>query len=1137
VVPVGHGHVPSSEAGDPAWSGGLVGRQREMAALGDGFDNAVSGRGRLFLVSGEPGIGKSRLADELGIVAQQQGATVLWGRCWEAGGAPAYWPWVQAMRAYVEESDEEVLRRQLGSGASDVAQILPELGQMFPDLTTTPIADPDAARFRLFDSVTTFLVRASHHQPIVLIVDDLQAADVPSLLLLQFLAGEVSKTALLVIGTYRDVEVDRDHPLTPTLAELVRYPATRRLHLRGLERPDVARYVEAVTGLRPPADVVAAIHRETEGNPLFLGEVARLAASEGRLDDADPAYWERAIPQGVREVIGLRVNRLSKECSRTLSLASVLGREFGVEPLEQISGLSRDELEEVMDEATAARVVGEVPGNPGRLQFAHALIRDTLYDELPPLHRSRLHARAGQALEALYDPDPDPHLAELAHHFCEAGRSVKGDRAVEYARQAGDHALIQLAYEESVRLYRMALRALELQETVEEPTRLELLLLLGDAGMRAGDAQSGREAFLAAADAARRVDAPELLARAALGYGGRFVWARAADDRNVVPLLQDALRRLGEQASPLRARLMARLSGALRDEAAREPRATLSAQAVDIARRLGDPATLAYALDGRYSAIWGPDTTEERLAIADEIVTLAEEIGDDERAFQGHHYRLSVLMETGHLTALKRELETNVRAAEALHQPAQRWLAAVMIALLALFEGRLAEAEALIEQAFEHGRRAESVHALGVLRLQEYALRREQGRAAEMEKPLSELTGDYWFWLWVRAAAAHLQAELGRTAEARRAFDACAAADFEDWPVDNDWLLGLTLYADVCTFLGDGHRAQMLYTLLSPYESQNAFGHPEFSTGSVARSLGNLASTMGHFDDAQRHFAIALESNMGMGALPWVAHTRHDLAMMLLTRDNPTDRERAIEELHQAAEIANALGQVALEGKVAAVLASIGVDRAGSAESAARPVEALPVAPNVFRREGEYWLIAFDGHESRLHDAKGLSYLAALLANPGSEIHALDLVSSPGRGPRAAERSKAELGASSGRHDAGAVLDDQARTAYRGRIEELQAAIDEAEDWNDSERAAHARDELDFLVHELAAATGLGGRDRRMGSDAERARVNVTRAIRSAMARIQEHNPEMGRHLELTVRTGTFCAYQPDPRAKVTWTV
>ena len=356
-------------------------------------------------------------------------------------------------------------------------------------------------------------------------------------------------------------------------------------------------------------------------------------------------------------------------------------------------------------------------------------------------------------------------------------------------------------------------------------------------------------------------------------------------------------------------------------------------------------------------------------------------------------------------------------------------------------------------------------------------------------------------------------------------------------PLDNDWLAGLTLLADVCTFLGDGHHAATLYALLSPYETRNAFGHPELSTGSVARSLANLASTMGHFDDSERHFATALEMNTRMGAAPWVAHTRHDIALMLLRRGNPTDRERAIDQLHQATATATALGQVALQKKIATVLESL--DEGGrdvTTWSAPQPANGRAATPNVFRREGEYWYIAFDGHESHLHDAKGLSYLSALLANPGQEIHALDLASSWGLARRMAGHTHDELDGT-GRADTGAILDDQARTAYRERIEELQETIDEAESWNDPERAAQARQELDFLIQELAAATGLGGRDRRMGSDAERARVNVTRAIRSALARIEEHHPELGRHLKRTVHTGTFCVYQPDPRTPTDWTI
>jgi tetratricopeptide (TPR) repeat protein len=1114
--------------------GSIVGRAREMAELTAALDGALAGRGRLVLLSGDPGIGKSRLADELASAARARGAVILWGRCWEAGGAQAYWPWIQAIRGHLRgtDSDQDPLA---APAAAALAQLAPELDPAHATTGATPASDesPEVARFRLFDAVTGCLVQAASRQPIVLLLDDLHAADVPSLLLLQRLTVELDRTPLLVVGAYRDLDLDRDHPLISTVADLVRHPATRRLHLGGLDLPEVATYVESVTGIRPSPAVAAAIHRETEGNALFLGEVARLAAAEGRLEDADPAYWERAIPPGVRATIGLRINRLSKECARVLSIASVLGREFALDVLEALSGLDRDELAEVMDEAAVSRVAAEVPGGPGRWQFAHVLIRDTLYDELPPSQRARLHARAADALAGAW-PDAGSHLAELAHHACLGALDPADPRPVELARRAGEQALGRLAYEEAVRLWRMALQALDRRDVPGERERLDLLLAIGDASMRAGDADGGKRTFLDAAAVARRLGADEDLGRAALGYGGRFVWARASWDVHVVPLLEEAIARLGDQQSPLRARLLARLSGALRDEVVRDRREALSAEAVAMARGLGDRAALAYALDGRYSAIWGPDTTDERMGIAEEMLEIAAAVGDAERTFQGRHYRLQVLLEHGDLVSARRDLEQNAPIAEALHQPAQRWYLASMRALLALLEGRFDDAERHIADAYEHGRAAESMHATGTVRLQRYALRREQGRAAEVADEIDEAADAYWFWPWARAAAMHLRAEVGDLDAARHAFDVCAARRFTDWPLDNDWLFGMSLFADVCTALADSDRAAALYELLAPYEDRLAMAHPIASTGSVARSLGTLATTMGRFDDAEAHLEAALAANTRWGARPWVAHTLHDLVALLAARDGPGDAARAHDALRRSAALAHELGQVALQHKLGAWVAHLGA--VTPPEPPGQPVRsARPAAPNVFRREGEYWLVAFGGREVRVQHAKGLQHLAALLARPGTEVHALDLVAAPAD-PAGAPAGSSEAGAvARGQGDLGATLDPQAKAAYRARIEDLHADIEEATAWNDLDRAARAQHELDFVVSELAAATGLGGRDRRPGSDAERARVNVTRAIRSAMARLSEQHAELGRHLEQSVRTGTYCTYRGDPRSPVEW--
>jgi len=360
-------------------AGAFVGRTRELAALSAGLEDAFAGRGRLFVIGGEPGIGKSRLAAELAIQARARGARGLWGRCWEAGGAPAYWPWVQSLRGYMRDCGPQDLRALIGRGAPYLVQLLPELSEEFPDVPALPVLDPEALRFHLFDAAGAFLKRAARVQPLVLVLEDLHVADLPSLLLLRFLAAELNDARILAIGTYRDVELRRGHPLAAALVDLAREPATHSLLLGGLSEPEVGRFIEVATSTTPPERLVAAVYRETEGNPLFVGEVVRLLAHEGRLAErSDPTTWRLTIPQGVQQVIGRRLGHLSELCTRVLSLASVLGREFNSEVLERVSGMSGEQILSALDEAAADRVISEVPGSLGLLRFNHALIRDVL---------------------------------------------------------------------------------------------------------------------------------------------------------------------------------------------------------------------------------------------------------------------------------------------------------------------------------------------------------------------------------------------------------------------------------------------------------------------------------------------------------------------------------------------------------------------------------------------------------------------------------------------------------------------------------------------------------------------------------------------------------------------------------------
>ena len=435
--------------------GGFVGRERELAALVGGLDDAVAGRGRLFLLAGEPGIGKSRLAEEVIARARDRGARVLVGRCWEAGGAPAYWPWVQSLRPYVRATDRASLRSQLGGGATDVARLLPELRDLLADLGPAPALEPEGARFRLFDSLGAFLKRMAITRPLVLVLDDLHAADEPSLLLLRFVARELGDSRVLIVGAYRDVDPTLADPLATTLTELAREPLTRTLALAGLGEAEVARFIELAEPTASGAELAPAVHAETEGNPLFIGEIVRLLAAERRL--GAPATGALAIPQSVREVIGRRLRRLSEDCNRLLTMASVLGREFDLDALAGVSALEREAVLERLDEAIEARVVSEIRGAVGRIRFAHALIRDAAYHSLTTSRRVRLHRQVAETIETVYFADLDSHLVELAHHYVHA---AAGEKAIDYARRAGYRAITQLAYEEGVRLFTMALDAL-----------------------------------------------------------------------------------------------------------------------------------------------------------------------------------------------------------------------------------------------------------------------------------------------------------------------------------------------------------------------------------------------------------------------------------------------------------------------------------------------------------------------------------------------------------------------------------------------------------------------------------------------------------------------------------------------------
>jgi DNA-binding SARP family transcriptional activator len=860
---------------------GLVGREVELSRLSQAIEAGIAGRGAIVLIGGEPGIGKSRMAEALARYAAAVGARVAVGRSWEAGGAPAFWPWVQALRTLLREDKIEQISDLVGPALDD--------------------QETEGTRFRMFQSIAGLLRLVAGEAPTAVFLDDLHAADAPSLLLLRFLAGELADTRIAVVGCYRDTEVGPS--LAETLAELGREPIVERVSLKGLGAQATSRLLAAAMGGPPPAELASRVQAETRGNPLFVGELGRLFATEGAPEDAAEKL---PVPEGVREAIRRRVERQSDRCRAALGLASVLGRELELVTLARVSDLSDEDMAAAIEEATAGRLVEAIPGTDERLRFSHILVRDVLYEDIPAPVRPRLHRAVGEALEVVHGENPGPWVAELAHHYLAAGTAAS-TKAIEYCERAGDAAATQYAYEEAARWYSRALDALEASGSADPQRTCDLLLSLGETASRAGSANEARVALRRAAAFAEEHGWPDRLARAAIAYGGRFAWARASIDPALVPLLERALAVVGDDAGTTRAKLLARLAAAKRDDAARQPRVRMAEEAVAIAREKNDPVTLAVALEGYWVAAEGPNPAEA-FSPADRVIALGEQLGDKERVFEGHDYRLNAFWKLADRPAIDVEVETLERLAGELRQPAQRWHVGTSRTALALMEGRFDDAERLIEETRAIGERAESWNAGVSERMQLFVLRRAQGRLGEIEQMLRRSVHEYPALFRFRCALAHACAEIGDERGAVEGFDHLLRGDLAHEYVDAEWLFSISLLPDVCRAVRDNEAAARLYEIVVPWSHLYAEAPVEASFGSMARGAGVLATMLGDFDNAQRHLELAIETERRMRADPWLAHVQHDLALMLVERDGAGDRERAEDLVREAVATYRALG-------------------------------------------------------------------------------------------------------------------------------------------------------------------------------------------------------------------------------------
>ncbi len=873
--------------------GVFVGRDTELSELRDDADDALGGRAQLVLLAGEPGIGKTRTAEEVATYARLRGANVHWGRCHEGEGAPPYWPWVQAIRSYVREADPVALAWEMGAGAPEIARVVPELAERIGD-AAPDTAESEQARFRLFDAISAFLTNASASRPLVVVLDDLHWADEPSLLLLEFIARGLSASSLLLVGTYRDVELGRHHPLARVLGDLSGLERSDRVVLRGLAEDDIASYVRRSTGADAPAELIAEVHRQTEGNPFFVGEVVRLLASEGRLDGGGGAM---TIPQGVRDVVGRRLDRLSPAANEVLRTAAAIGRDFDSEALARIVDLERAELDDALNEAVEAQFLDE-RRDDGRYRFAHALVRETLYEELSAAQRPVLHSRIAATLEELYAAEPgrtDRRLAELAHHYNEAAAAGDPAKAVDYAERAAAQASGQLGYEEAAEHYERALEAGALAG-IDRRRRCGLLLALGESRMRGGHFGEARETLEAAADEAGKLGDPELMTRAAVGVSftaevGRF-------DEKIVALIEAALGAVGPGDSPPRAILLSWLAQIYYWIDPQGRSADLHAEAIAMARRLGDEGTLAHVLSRANFIDISPDAARRGVEANTEIIALARKVGDRELEARSHVLRLNNHLALGEIPAVDRDLDSYVRLATELRQPSFLWHIPLLRGMRAMIDGHFEEAEELALEARAGGERAGEPLAQQFFAIQALTIYRQQGRLAEIADTVEAISKRYpAVRAWSVAKAAVLS-ELGRVEEARPEFEQLAEDDFSGIPQDAQWPIATALLTEAAFHLGDAERASALRERMEPYRGLVVVaGRSAAARGPVSRCLALAAETAGDSETAISDYEEAIATSRRMGDRPFMAESSIDLARVLLGRRAEGDRERAAELL------------------------------------------------------------------------------------------------------------------------------------------------------------------------------------------------------------------------------------------------
>ncbi|MEQ1874021.1 MAG: AAA family ATPase [Ilumatobacteraceae bacterium] len=713
----------------------FAGRDAEMAEMQSAWATASGGAREVVMLAGEPGIGKSRLCAEMGRAVHHENGLLLYGKCDDEMGVP-YQPFVEALAFFVEHWPAATLLEQLGPFPGELSRLVPSIRERFPEVPAPLAADPETERYRLFDAISGWLDALGRVSPVLLVLDDLHWATRPTLLLVKHLAQHGGESRVMLLGTYRDTDIDRQ--LTEILADLRRLPNVRRVPVSGIDIEGVLMIMELIAGHEMDSDaraLAARVHEESEGNPFFVGELLRHLRESGAIAvDAD-GRWSLSesldtlpIPEGVREVVARRIDVLPEASSEVLTAASVIGRDFDLPVLVDVLERNEGEVLELLDSCLDARIIEETA--VGQYRFTHALVRSTLYDDLRVTRRARLHERVAEAIERLHADKLTSRYGELAFHY-ERGSAGAGSRkAAEYACLAGRTALQSLAHDEALARFETALDMFERNDLGAE-RRLEATLGLGLARRWTGHKDSRTTLFDAFAQAVaigaveEQVEAILALSR---GWFGEF----GLTDTDRIAGLRQALAAVGESDTIARSRLLSSLANELTFSDTMDARRALSDEALDIARRLGDAATIAYVLAQRHSAIYDVATLADRVALGEELRMMADKLGDTNLTFWSGFITWATGTEAADPARMRLGRALMGNAVNGSGSLVHRWCERFVEAGDALATGRLEDAERLASEAFALGSEAGEPDAFFYYGIQLVGIRTEQNNLDEL---------------------------------------------------------------------------------------------------------------------------------------------------------------------------------------------------------------------------------------------------------------------------------------------------------------------------------------------------------------------------------------------------------------------